>query len=91
MLEFQADPEATEQDKAKEILEAIAKLDKKHEFYYNAPIENSLAIEFNENIKSFASPYTLYDINNINNNFVVSKLDIKYLDTGLQIAKSSKF
>ena len=91
LLEFQADPEATEQDKAKEILENIAKLDKKHEFYYNAPIENSLAIEFNENINSFASPYTLYDINNINNNFVVSKLDIKYLDTGLQIAKSSKF
>ena len=76
---------------AKGILEKIAKLDKNHDFYYNAPVENSLAIEFDDNISSFSNPYTLYDVNNINNNFVISKLDIKYLDTGLKIAKSSKY
>jgi hypothetical protein len=92
LLDFKvADDSATDKQKAEALLNAITTLDKKHEFYYNAPIENSLAIEFNENISSFANPYTLYDVNNINNNFVVSKLDIKYLDTGLQIAKSSKF
>ena len=29
-------------------------------------------------------------INNINNNFVISKLDIDYLDTGIQTARSSR-
>ena len=77
---------------AKAVLDGIKALDKNHEFYYNVPIENSLAIEFDDsNISSFDSPYTLYDINNINNSFVVSKLDIKYLDDGLKIAKSSKY
>ncbi len=92
LLDFKAADDATDQQKAEEILGAISNIDKKHEFYYNAPIENSLAIEFDQNnITSLSNPYTLYDVNNINNNFVVSKLDIKYLDTGLQIAKSSKF
>ena len=92
LLDFKAAEDATDQQKAEAILGAISNIDKKHEFYYNAPIENSLAIEFDQNnITSLSNPYTLYDVNNINNNFVVSKLDIKYLDTGLQIAKSSKF
>jgi hypothetical protein len=76
---------------ANNILDTIAKLDKKHDFYYNVPVENSLAIEFDKNISSFSNPYTLYDVNNVNNDFVVSKLDIKYLDDGLKIAKSSKY
>jgi hypothetical protein len=76
---------------ANKILEQLADLDKDHEFYYNVPVENGLAMEFDDNnINSFSNPYTLYDINNINNNFVVSKLDIDYLDIGLRIAKSSK-
>jgi hypothetical protein len=76
---------------AKDILNNLAKLDKNHDFYYNVPIENSLAIEFDRNIDSFSNPYTLYDINNINNDFVISKLDVKYLKDGLKIAKSSKY
>lgn len=76
---------------AKAILDDIKALDSNHEFYYNVPVENSLAIEFDENINSFFSPYTLYDVNNVNNDFVISKLDVAYLDTGLKIAKSSKY
>lgn len=76
---------------AESLLANIEILDKNREFYYNVPIENSLAIEFDNNISSFSNPYTLYDINNINNDFVISKLDVKYLDTGLKIAKSSKY
>lgn len=78
-------------DLASLILNNINELDKKHEFYYNVPIENGLAIEFDNNINSFSNPYTLYDINNINNSFVVSKLDVAYLDEGLRIAKSSRY
>jgi hypothetical protein len=77
-------------DCAEKVCSQINELDKHHDFYYNVPVENSLAMEFNKNISSFSNPYTLYDINNINNDFVVSKLDVKYLDTGLSIAKSSK-
>jgi len=76
---------------ANAVLDGINALDKNHEFYYNVPIENSLAMEFNDNINSFSNPYTLYDINNINNSFVVSKLDVAYLDKGLSIAKSSRY
>lgn len=84
--------ETADETLAKAVLDGIRALDKDHEFYYNVPIENSLAIEFDDNnVSSFDSPYTLYDINNINNSFVVSKLDIKYLDDGLKIAKSSKY
>jgi len=76
---------------AANLLQKISELDKNHEFYYNVPVENSLAIEFDNNINSFSNPYTLYDINNVNNSFVISKLDVKYLDEGLKIAKSSRY
>lgn len=83
--------DADDRQLAEALLDNIVALDKNYEFYYNAPIENSLAMEFDENISSLSNPYTLYDVNNINNNFVVSKLDVNYLNTGLKIAKSSKY
>lgn len=91
LLDYRPVDATTESEIAEALLNDIAALDEKHEFYYNAPIENSLAIEFDKNISSFFNPYTLYDVNNINNDFVISKLDVKYLDTGLKIAKSSKY
>ena len=87
VCKFEADKVAY----AKAILDKIADMDKKNNFYYNVPIENSLAIEFDKNISSFSDPHTLYDINNINNDFVISKLDVAYLKDGLKIAKSSKY
>jgi hypothetical protein len=92
-LDFQAVTEEqvqSESELAKAVLSGIQALDKHHDFYYNVPVENSLAIEFDDNINAFSNPYTLYDINNINNSFVISKLDVDYLDTGLKIAKSSR-
>jgi hypothetical protein len=57
------------------------------------PVEDRLAIELNESDKklnTLMNPLTNYDINNINNTFVISKLDIDYLDSGIQIARSSR-
>jgi hypothetical protein len=75
------------------LLADIMAIDNNRDFYYNAPIEASLAIDFNENTSNFntlMNPMAYYDINNINNNFVISKLDINYLADGIQIARSSR-
>ena len=75
-----------------QLLSDILAIDKDRDFYYSAPIENRLAIEFTtDNAKnSLMNPAVNYDINNVNNSFVVSKLDIDYLDKGLQLARSSR-
>jgi len=76
-----------------QLLSEIKATDIDHEFYYNVPIERSVSLEFNENNTSqdtLLNPHINYDINNVNNPFVISKLDIDYLDTGLQIARSSR-
>jgi uncharacterized protein YqgV (UPF0045/DUF77 family) len=76
-----------------QLLNEIRNTDKKREFFYNVPIEPSLAIDFNEGndaLNTLMNPLMNYDINNINNNFVISKLDIDYLTTGIQIARSSR-
>ncbi len=86
-----ADNSKTKETLADDLLTEIARLDRNREFYYNVPVENSLAIEFDNNISTFSNSYTLYDVNNINNDFVISKLDVNYLDEGLRIAKSSKY
>jgi hypothetical protein len=77
-----------------QLLAEIRKNDKNREFYYNVPIEDSLAIDFNEaddNFNTLMSPAIYYDVNNINNSFVISKLDINYLSSGIQIARSSRY
>ena len=77
----------------KQLLDTLRSLDEKNTFYYNLNVEDSLAIEFNENHKednTLMNPRFFYDVNNVNNSFVVSKIDIKYLDSGLQIARSSR-
>lgn len=76
-----------------QLLADIREIDRNRDFYYNAPIETSLAIDFNERetvYNTLMNPAFNYDINNINNNFVISKLDIDYLDSGLQITRSSR-
>jgi hypothetical protein len=75
------------------LLNDLKELDSNNEFYYTATIDTNLAIEFNESNKelnTLMNPNTNYDINNINNSFVISKLDIDYLDRGIQIARSSR-
>jgi hypothetical protein len=76
-----------------QLLREIRTLDPNHEFYYNVPVEASLAIELNENGESnntLMNPAAYYDTNNVNNSFVISKLDIDYLTSGIKIARSSR-
>jgi hypothetical protein len=71
----------------------IRALDVNNEFYYSVPVEDRLAIEFNESDKklnTLMNPLMNYDINNVNNKFVISKLDIDYLNSGIQVARSSR-
>lgn len=77
----------------RQLLADLRALDQTDAFYYTAPSDLSLAIEFNESNSArntLMNPATNYDVNNINNNFVISKLDIDYLDKGIQIARSSR-
>ena len=76
-----------------QLLEEIRKIDKDRLFYYNVPIESNVAIDFTESdekLNTLMNPNVNYDINNINNSFVISKLDINYLTNGIQIARSSR-
>lgn len=76
-----------------QLLAELRKLDKNREFYYNVPIESHVAINFNEHDKklnTLMNPAVNYDINNINNNFVISKLDIDYITSGFRVARSSR-
>jgi hypothetical protein len=75
------------------LLHNIREIDVDKQFYYNAHIEDSLAIELNGTAAGhtkMSAPAVFYDVNNINNHFVLSELEINYLDTGLSIARSSK-
>lgn len=76
-----------------QLLDEIRRIDSNRYFYYNAPIEQNVAIDFIESdarLNTLMNPAANYDINNVNNNFVISKLDINYLTDGLQIARSSR-
>ena len=75
------------------LLSEIRALDKNRDFYYTVPIDTNIAIDFNEGdeaLNTLMNPAVNYDINNINNNFVISKIDINYLTKGIQIARSSR-
>jgi hypothetical protein len=77
----------------RQLLEEILNIDTNRDFYYNVSVEPSVAIEFNassEKLNTLSSAVMNYDVNNVNNNFVISKLDIDYITNGIQIARSSK-
>jgi hypothetical protein len=76
-----------------QLLAEIRALDKNRDFYYNVPTEANVAIDFNEGdekLNSLMNPAVNYDINNVNNSFVISKIDINHLTKGIQIARSSR-
>jgi hypothetical protein len=75
------------------LLEDIRRIDIGRDFYYNVPIEQNVALDFIESDKklnTLMNPAVNYDINNVNNTFVMSKLDINFLTDGIQIARSSR-
>jgi hypothetical protein len=76
-----------------QLLSDIRAMDLNKEFYYNAHIATSMAIELNKGSagqNTLMNPQVNYDTNNINNSFVISKLDIGFLDNGIQMARSSR-
>ena len=76
-----------------ELLQRISEVDINREFFYTMSPENSLAIEFGNDpaTGNLLNPSMNYDVNNVNNSFVISKLDTEYFDTGINIAKSSRY
>lgn len=81
---------------AKQLLLDLAAEDPERQFYYACFVDNRQAINVNkqlvgsENGPKMSSPATWYDPNNLNNKFVVSEIDQRYLNTGIQIATTSK-
>lgn len=76
-----------------QLLAEIRELDPDYSFYYTAPLEETSLIHLDGQVdaeKSLLNPAAFYDVNNVNNAFVVSKIDIDYLDKGIQIARTSK-
>ena len=61
-------------------------------FYYNCPIDNTIAINLNydANQQTMLDGHLLYDQNNINNKFTVTEIDAKYLSKGITISQTSK-
>ena len=74
----------------KQLLNDIAQtFDKDYKFYYNCPIENSVALDL-RNSYTMESAEILFDKNNINNKFVISEIDADSLDTNITIKRESK-
>ena len=76
-----------------QLLKEIRDMDPDSSFYYNAPIDPVLAIDLNVSDisrSSLMSSAVNYDINNVNNNFVISKLDMDYLASSIKLARSSR-
>lgn len=76
-----------------QLMQEIRSLDADHEFYYGVKVEDSLAIDFNESddsLNNMMNPAINYNVNNVNNSFVISKLDIDHLTKGIQLARSSR-
>lgn len=83
-------------DIGQQLLLDISKIDTNNEFYYNSSIDNNNAIDINTDAidvngdyESLQSPNIWYNKNNLNNPYVISEIDIKSVDTNIQIARSS--
>ena len=59
---------------------------------YNCPIDNSTAIDLNDNDTKdlLSSPLTWYDYNNENNKFVISEISADDMITGITLTSSSR-
>lgn len=61
-------------------------------FYYNLPIAGNIDIDMNPNDEkdTLENPLNWFNYNNINNKFVIAKLDTSTLADGITIAKASR-
>lgn len=81
--------------KSEQILKDIRTIDPDHSFYYNCLMDNSTAIDFNDNLdesekETLLTPTIWYDYNNINNKFVITEISDKDMKKGITIARTSK-
>jgi hypothetical protein len=67
-------------------------MDPNYLFYYNIPVSNALGIDLQDSDETdtLLAPTNWYDLNNINNKFVISEIDAESLKTGITIAKTSR-
>lgn len=80
---------------SKQILKDINTIDPDHSFYYNCLMDNSTAIDFNDNLdeaekETLLTPMIWYDYNNINNKFVITEISDTDMKKGITIARTSK-
>ena len=80
---------------SKQILKDINTIDPDHSFYYNCLMDNSTAIDFNDNLdesekETLLTPTIWYDYNNINNKFVITEISDADMKKGITIARTSK-
>ena len=80
---------------SKQILKDINIIDPDHSFYYNCLMDNSTAIDFNDNLdesekETLLTPTIWYDYNNINNKFVITEISDTDMKKGITIARTSK-
>ena len=80
---------------SKQILKDINTIDPDHSFYYNCLMDNSTAIDFNDNLdesekETLLTPTIWYDYNNINNKFVITEISDTDMKKGITIARTSK-
>ena len=75
-----------------QILKDIKAIDPNYLFYYNVPVQNALGIDMNKDDEydNLMNSSNWYDLNNINNKFVISEIDANYLPTGVTIARTSR-
>ena len=78
-----------------QILKDINTIDPDHAFYYNCLMDNSTAIDFNDNLdesekETLLTPTIWYDYNNINNKFVITEISDTDMKKGITIARTSK-
>lgn len=81
--------------KSEQILKDINAIDPDHSFYYNCLMDNSTAIDFNDNLdeaekETLLTPTIWYDYNNINNKFVITEISDTDMKKGITIARTSK-
>lgn len=81
--------------KSEQILKDIRTIDPDYSFYYNCLMDNSTAIDFNNNLdeaekENLLTPTIWYDYNNINNKFVITEISDTDMKKGITIARTSK-
>jgi hypothetical protein len=77
------------------LLKDLLEKDPNHEFYYNCPLQSATALDINTKLlgdeaECLSNTRIWYEPNNVNNKFVISQIDIDYVDNGIVISKASK-